>query len=79
MYVGTPVEGPGLEDTTHNNGVSVIPAKENASSIKANPPPLDPTMDRAPVYAAPIAMLMTAISFSGWTTVTPSFSLLEAR
>ena len=56
---------PGLDPRTHSSGVSVIPAREKASSMRANPPPLVPTIARAPAAAAPMAILATASSLSG--------------
>ena len=46
--------------------------------MRANPPPLVPTIDRAPVNEAPSAILITAISSSAWRYLTvPAFTISE--
>ena len=67
--VGRPVDGPGLWARIITAGVSVMPARLNASTIKQNPPPEVAVMARAPAKLAPMTMLMAAISSSACSTM----------
>ena len=69
VLVGTPVEGPARMTLMMTAGVSYIDAMPIASVISANPPPEVAHIARTPVWAAPIAMLMTPISSSTCRTI----------
>ena len=79
VYVGRPVDGPVLWETTIAIGISAIPANESPSVIRQNPPPEVPTAVFLPATALPRPARITAISLSGWKTVIPSASALAAR
>ena len=58
--------------------ISSMPAMPIASVINAQPPPEAAHMDRQPTWAAPIAILATAISSSTCRTIMPSSRALLA-
>ena len=70
--MGTPVEGPARITLMKTTGISIMAADPMASVMRAKPPPEVAHMVRAPVWAAPTAMLATPISSSTWRTMMPS-------
>ena len=61
------------------HGVSVIPARERASHIRAKPPPDVVASPLAPAYHAPITMFRAAISSSACSTRTSNSFPFLAR
>ena len=54
------------------SGISPLPAWLTPSCMSARPGPEVPVMERTPVSAAPIAMLMAASSSSAWRAMPPN-------
>ena len=59
-------------------GVSIMAASPRPSVISAKPPPEVAHMARAPVCAAPMAILMTPISSSTCRTMIPALRACAA-
>src|SRR5579875_602824 len=68
VLVGIPVDGPPLEYNVITTGTSLIPAHPIPSTINENPGPEVDVPALAPVSAAPVAIVIAAISSSVWTT-----------
>src|SRR5213078_1395760 len=62
--VGWPVEGPPREYCVMTTGTSFIPAHPRPSTISENPGPEVDVAARAPASAAPVAIVIAAISSS---------------
>ena len=70
--------GPARCTSAITNGVSVMPARPSASTIKQKPPPELAVIARTPAWAAPIAIRIAAISSSVCFWTMPNLAACEA-
>src|SRR5574341_2230682 len=77
VLVGRPVEGPPRWMSTTTSGSSTMVASPSASPLSAMPGPEVVVIASEPVYDAPIADVIAAISSSAWNVVTPNSLYIE--
>src|SRR5215813_7979121 len=78
VFVGNPVDGPPRWISHTTIGNSVITARPIASVFSAMPGPDVVVIASEPEYAAPIALVMAAISSSAWNVSTPNDLYFES-
>ncbi len=78
VLVGRPVDGPPRWTSMITSGSSRLTARPMASALRARPGPLVVVTPRCPPKAAPMALVMAAISSSACSVRTPKFLCFDS-